>query len=179
MRDPATTGQPTPVENGASTPSGAPPPVHPEQVWFSLSFFNVHSTQTQLRLCSHRHGHGGTATQSRPHGLTATRQQLFFFLLSSDLLRFFLLSFSSFFFSWLIWLRFCLYFSLLFSVLYNYLFNWQFVFFLVFIYFTVSVVSTLYTNTAHYTYQSQIGNLSFSYSLFILLFQYTAHFFFG
>ncbi len=135
----------------------------------SVSFFNVHSSAS---------AHAVTAMAARPHGhgLTAIRQQLSFFLSFSSL--FWSSPFlSSFFFFFLLqltdWLRFCPSFSLLFAVLYNYLFNWQFVFFLVFIYFTVSVVSTLYT--AHCTYQSQIGNLSFSYSLFILLFQYTTH----
>ena len=64
-----------------------PPPVRPEQVWFSLSLF--------LTYTVHRHSsapHTVTATTARPHGLTATRQQLSFFLSFSSLF------WSSFFF---------------------------------------------------------------------------------
>jgi hypothetical protein len=106
MRDPAATGQPTPVENGASTPSGAPPPVRPEQVWLSLtlsvSSFNVQTQLRGLRLCSSRHSHGGMATRSWAHGHQATAlffSFFFFSLLIFSLSFFFLFLLSSFFFS--------------------------------------------------------------------------------
>ena len=100
--------------------------------------------------------HGVTATRSGGHGQGRgeARHQLSFFLSFSSL--FWSSPFLSFFLSFFLfllsspaeltdWLRFSPSFSLLFSVLYNYLL----------------VIS--------------ISNLSFSYSLFILLFQYTVH----
>jgi hypothetical protein len=134
----------------------------------SVSFFNVHSTQTQLRL-SHRHG----LTGSRPPG----NSSLFFFLflLSSDLFPFFLHQLTDltpvlpFFLSLifcslqlLIQLAICLFLSLylfycfssqytVHSTLHISITNWQFVFFFFFIYFTVSVHST-YQSLIHLIY---------------------------
>ena len=98
MRDLTATGQPTPVENGASTPSGALRRSARNRYGSLCLFF--------LTYTVHRHSsapHTVTATTARPHGhgLTGSRppgnSSLFFFLflLSSDLL-------SSFFFFFLL-----------------------------------------------------------------------------